>query len=203
MLFLIFLLLLSLSGLTLLSACDVGRRYDNEAVIDGVVLLRNKTHKKSLAARCTWDGDAENMEFTVPDEYCGYKVVCLGRKGNPGFTGNPGPFDVWLPDELNGLERRGSYGFMPEAANSENTVKLNFVINIGKYVSELEQIGNGGLYGYGVKNEDGSEDIRTYYRVKIYYNIDEGNSTFYSEDGDIYYKSNGQKVTYRSFFLSD
>lgn len=181
-----------------LGGCDNGNRYNNESVVDGVVLLRNKLHKKSLAARCFWDGDTDNMVFTVPDEYYGYKIKCLGEKGRPGFCGNPGPFRVLLPNEIDGNESIVHYYYEPSSATAENTVNLNFTVNIGKYVNEFEQISNGGLYGYGIKNEDRNETINAYYRVKINYVIDSDNATFYSKDGDIYYKSNDKMVEYRN-----
>ena len=180
-----------------LAACDNGNRYDNETVVDGIVLLRNKLHKKSLAECCFWDGDKDNMEFTVPEEYCGYKVKCLGEKGRPGFCGNPGSFKVYLPRTLDGFDSIVQYHYEPDAATSENTTNLNFTVNIGKYVDEIEKIGKGGLHGYGFKNDDGSETIKAYYRVTIFYNVDSGNSTFFSKDGDIYYKKSGQMVDYR------
>ncbi|MDE7083863.1 MAG: hypothetical protein K2O81_01310 [Clostridia bacterium] len=179
----------------LISACDIGRYYDSKTVNDGVVLMRNKHCKKSLAAYCEWDGDKNNMEFTVPDEYCGYKVKCLGAKGNPGFTGNPGSFGVRLPDKIDGYTCISLlYGYVPD---TDKTVSLNFTVNIGKYICELQQISSGRLYGYGIINDDKSEDIIVYYDVKVYYNVDSENQTFYSKDGDLYYKSNGKIVEYR------
>ncbi len=176
------------------SACDFGSKYDNESVVDGVVLLRNQTHKKSLAARCEWDGDMRNMQFTVPDEYCGYKVVCLGEKGNPGFSGRPSPFSVSLPDELDGLINVGGYTFIPEEMNAENTVILDFTVNIGKYVAEIERLYKSTLIGYGVF--EGEYVTQKYYRVNIYYNIDAENTVFYSKNGDVYYKATDKIYRY-------
>ena len=195
--FLLFILLVLLSSLTFFSACDIGRRYDNGSVVDGVYLMRNKLYKKSLAARCLWDGDTGNMVFTVPDEYCGFKVKCLGAKGNPGFTGNPGSFEVRLPKTIDGFDSIVQYHYEPDEATSENTTNLNFIVNLGKYVNEIEEISKGALVGYGFKNNEGEYIVEAYYNVQIYYNIDSDNSTFYSKDGDIYYKSNDQMVTYR------
>ncbi|MCM1546659.1 MAG: hypothetical protein NC033_06475 [Clostridiales bacterium] len=180
------------------SACDTGQRYSNTEVVDRIALCSNKLYKKSLAKYCEWDGDMNSMEFTVPDEYNGYKVKCLGAKGNPGFTGNPGSFGVRLPNKIGGYESIVKCMYEPGDANPENTTDLNFTVYIGKFVDELEQIENGGLYGYGVNDIGGVGDkVEHYYRVKITYVINSDNSAFYSQDGDIYYKSNNKKVQYR------
>ena len=179
-----------------LGGCDIGRRYDNEGVIDNVVLLRNKLYKKSLAAYCEWDGDENNKEFTVPDEYCGYKVKCLGKKGNPGFTGNPRSFMVVLPDVLNGLTQLTRYAFEPYDKNAENTIEIEFIVNIGKSFNEFVEINKTSLYGFGEINDDGRVIVKAYYNITTHFNVDIDNSTFYSKDGDIYYKSSGKMVEY-------
>lgn len=189
----IFVILMSV--ISFLSACDIGSRYGNYSSVGGVELMSNKTHKKSLASRCEWDGDANSMEFTVPDEYDGYKVKCLGAKGNPGFSGRPSPFSVFLPSELDGLNSLGAYTFVPDDCTSENTINLNFTVNIGKSVSEIERIRKTALYSYG-KRSNGQEETIRYYNMNIYFNVDGENKTFYSQGGDIYYRSSGKKVDY-------
>lgn len=181
-----------------LAGCDIGRRYDNETVVSGVVLLRNKLHKKSLAARCIWDGNTDNMEFTVPDEYCGYKVKCLGAKGNPGFTGDPGSFGVRMPNIIDGYYMVNNYSSFPPMVSEADITIFDFTVYIGNYVNEIEQINKESFYGYGIKNVGTADVVENYYKIIIVYIVDSDNATFYSKDGDIYYKSNDQMIEYRS-----
>lgn len=184
-----------LSGLFILPACDIGSNYKNYSMVDGVFMMSNDKVEKSLAAYCEWDGDVSNREFTVPDEYAGFKVKCLGAKGNPGFSGKPSPFSVQLPYEIDGLKNLGSYSFVPDDCTSANTFDLRFTVNIGKNVSEIMWIRKSALYAYGTYS-NGQENILKYYNMDIYYNVDGENKTFYSQGGDMYYRSNGEKVRY-------
>ncbi|MCM1546660.1 MAG: hypothetical protein NC033_06480 [Clostridiales bacterium] len=190
-----------LCGLISFSACDTGQRYSNTEIVDGIALCSNKLYKKSLAKYCEWDGDMNSMEFTVPDEYNGYKVKCLGAKGNPGFTGDPGSFRVHMPDIINGYESLGYYSDLPPTATAEQSVNLEFKVNLGKYVNEITNISKTNIFGYGTINYDDegkrSEEPAVFYCINTYYIVNADNSAFYSQDGDIYYKSNNKKVQYR------
>ena len=181
--------------LIICSACDSGRLYGNDTMVDGVYLSCNKSSKKAYAFVCVWDGDKNDMEFTVPDEYCGYKVNRLGAKGVGGFTGNPGSFGINIPDKVEGYDVISGCTSIDDTLTSENNFYLNFTVNIGKYVDTIGKISNESFYACGVKGEE--EIIQTYCIVKIYYNVASENSTFYSKDGDIYYKSSGKMIEYR------
>lgn len=193
------LLLIAIISVSVLSACDIGSRYGNWTTVDGVILASNKTHKKSLSSSCEWDGDKTNMQFTIPDEYDGFKVTDLGAKGNPGFSGKPSDFTVRLPSELDGLKSCAGYGFVPDEMNAGNTVVLNFTVNIGKLVKTIDRLTKYEIIGYGVY--DDAYIAQLYYKVVINYVIDAENETFYSMGGDVYYKSNNKIYDYKGLHL--
>ena len=171
----------------LLCSCADSPFNKNNYYEDGVWLSYNSLSHKAYVGAFLWDGDENNMEFTVPDTYGGYKITTLG-----GASGKSHPFGVELPSEYKGKRALASCQELPGNATSENTFELTFTICFGKNIDTLlEQLSRYEKFG-----EAGSEVADTFYVINYYYICSEENETFYSKDGVLYLKSNDEKAKF-------
>lgn len=178
--------ILSISILIGLCSCYVS--WETAGYVDGLWTCYNTSTKKACVGNYKWDGDESKMEITVPDTYEKYKITSLG-----GATSTKGIlFGPIIPRELNGRVYDGSFFQLPEEANSENTVMLNFTVHLGKYIDTLFNR----LWRYEKYTAENNYDDYVYYVYKYYYICSEENETFYSKDGVLYLKSNDEKATY-------
>lgn len=178
--------ILSVSILFGLCSCYVF--WESAEFVDGLWTEYNTLTKKAYVGRYDWDGDESKMEITVPDTYEKYKITSLGGVS----SSKPLIFGPETPHELNGMVYDGSYDKLPEEANSENTVALNFTVHLGKYIDSL--YGRHNRYERFKSKSDEIDYI--FYIFNYYYVCSEENETFYSKDGVLYLKSNDEKATY-------
>ena len=174
-----------------LPGCFSAVLYEYAGEENGVSFYANKYTKQAFARPLAWDGDENSMVYTVPDTFNGYKVTQLG--GNHG-SGGISYFVVNLPAVYDGLESVTFFTNTPEEMTEENSEELVFTVNIGQNISTLER---GNIVSYCGYGEAATRTIEKYYIVKLYFNCDSGNSTFYSRDGVLYYKSNDQKAEFK------
>ena len=175
-----------------LGGCDTSFYYNDSTKTDDGVLIYYNTHSdKAFVARCEWDGNSQNMEFDIPDEISGCKVVRFGGYIGKGY---PLAFTVSLPQEIGGLQENNSINASQEE-KEQKAQDLIFTINLGKNVNELYYRGysDGSIYSYA--SADGSQTA--FYKVSYNYVCGEDNPTFYSRDGVLYYKSNDQKADFK------
>lgn len=152
---------------------------------DGWLIAHNKLTGKCFVGECEWNGDRRSMEMTVPDEHRGVPVTQLG-----GYTGGPGrkgPLDfcVFLNDKF--LKEKDEWSIMEDdGALTDNEYEtLTFTIHIGENLQSIERIL--GPYYY-LKGED------IVYRIDYYFIVSKKNETFYSKDGNLYYKEDDTPV---------
>ena len=186
--FLIAIGIVSVSASILFGLCSCFVFWEQAGYVDGLWISYNTLTKKAYVGYCKWDGDETNMEITVPDTYEDYKITSLGGVS----SSKPLVFGPESPREINGKLRGCSYFELPEEANSENTVELNFTIRIGKYINSLYK--RFGRYEEYTSEEDYND--KTFYVFNYYYICSEENETFYSKDGVLYLKSNDEKAKF-------
>ena len=151
---------------------------------DALRYYRNPLTRQAFAADIEWDGE-DGAVVTVPDEVHGYKVTALG-----GYSGRgvPSAFMLKVPETWDAGE---SFGDAQSAADDTNakSVVCTLTLRIGKNVSELNEVSCFGVQG---RDENGEE---TAWRFHGYVESDEGNETFYAEDGRLYTRADGKLVT--------
>lgn len=151
---------------------------------DALRYYRNPLTRQAFAADIEWDGE-DGAVITVPDEVHGYKVTALG-----GYSGRgvPSAFMLKVPETWDAGE---SFGDAQSAADDTNakSVVCTLTLKIGKNVSKLNEVSCFGVQG---RDENGEE---TAWRFHWYVECDEGNETFYAEDGRLYTRADGKLVT--------
>ena len=131
------------------------------------------------------------MEITIPDDYNGIPIKRVG-----GFSGIgvPSPFRIDLSQvymnapEGSELDMIWSYpdDELSVAYTIENVV---FQLHIGKNIEEIDFVFMDDYYPH--IDEDGTV---TFYHPVVYITCSEENTTFYSKDGKLYYKSTNALV---------
>ncbi len=138
---------------------------------------------KAIVDCWEWDGNKDNMEITIPDTCDGYQIVQLG--GYIGY-GPPGDFQIYMPRTWR------AHIITSERLEMEEPyeiVELDFIVNIGKNVTKIEQ-----EIPTRYSRCDNADGSYTYYRVYAYVNCSEENPAFYSEDGRLYHRETGELV---------
>ena len=155
---------------------------------------------KTFICDIVWDGDFDNMEFTVPDRFKGRKLTDLG-----GYYGHGGGYcfsvmtgwremdggyliasDNWLTDE--------------ELALADTYHEYQFTINLGKNIREIVKSDFNRRWlldtvPLSEKQRSGDVEYEIVARLSYYFNVDLENETFYSEDGVVYWKETGKPAT--------
>lgn len=148
------------------------------AKISNLNISYNKITKECIASDFEWDGNTENMTFTVPDEYEGMKIKSLG--GAVGL-GAPTHFCVMVPQELHKEVVSGTATEDCIGIVDENTVTYSFTVNLGENIKNFE---NFSYQEYFMDKND-----KVIYIVEIKYECSESNKWAYSEDGKLYDKN--------------
>ena len=141
-----------------------------------------------------WDGNPENMSFTVPDEFEGHQITAFG-----GNYGQHRPFHIDISN--NNVSMRCDKGFLDSyQLDKDHTYdEYVFVINLGTNISEIKNIDKN-LYGARETTDDNGNDIyEMEYKISYYFNVAPENETFYSKDGKVYRRDNGMEVTELEF----
>ena len=167
--------------------------YDGEFVEDkGMFLGYSKSKKRAFVGQL--QGDWDNTDFVIPDEYRGYPVTTLGGVIGRGF---PCPFDFYLelPEEYREyddaqLSFATQFSVFDETGDGWETVI--FYITLGRNVRQIERATPcrylGIIAGY---DEDGLPIHDLLYKIVPYFTVPEENKTFYAEEGRLYYKNSG------------
>lgn len=148
--------------------------------------LHYETHylyKICFASYYTWPSGEKNAVLDIPDTCEGYRVVGLG-----GFVGSgaPSPFFVNIPDAQSICLESS----LPDHAQID---QYHLVINIGKYLREDTLIELDEYYHI---------EADRFVQILVSVNCSPENPWFYSEDGKLYRRSEGDLVE-GFFYYSD
>ena len=187
--------LLLVSFILCLSACDldgVAYFYSYAGEYNGFGIDVNKLANCCFVSGYTCTEYTEGMEITIPDDYNGIPIKRIG-----GFSGigAPSPFGIDLSqlymNAPEGSRYQSIFADHPDLFNiaDEYTVEeVVFQLHIGKNIEVVDFIMND---YYPHINEDGSI---IFYHPVVYITCSEENTTFYSKDGKLYYKSTNALV---------
>lgn len=174
--------LIALSAVVCLSAAACSLFYDMDD--DGKIAI-GYSHRYGRAFCCWlyWDGDIQNTDFTVPDEYDGCKMTDLGGYIGRGF---PCPFGICAGENCD----LDIIGYAPEGDEYEDLV---FTVRIGKNLRSAEYV-EGDLF-LGTIDGEGEERVTdVMYRIVYHFIVDEENPHFASKDGALINKETGETV---------
>ena len=150
------------------------------AKTDNLNLYYNKVTKSCLAGHFEWDGNVENMTFTVPDEYEGMKIKSLG--GTIGSA--PTLFYVMIPDSFQ--QQVVSHTCSEDCVGvvNKDTITYTFTVNLGKNIRHFEE------FTYKEYFMDANDNV--VYIVETKYECSADNKWAYSKDGKLYDKDTNQ-----------
>ena len=153
------------------------------AKINSLNIYYNKVTKSCIAGNFEWDGNNENMIFTVPDEYDGIKIKSLG-----GVVGKGAPvlFCVKIPESLHQDAVYSTESEECVGVINEDTVTYNFTVKLGKNIRNFEK------FTYKEYFMDANDNV--VYIVEIKYECTTENEWSYAEDGKLYDKNTDQLI---------
>ena len=163
-----------------------GRDYHQNAMAeqDGVRYYLRADRLRAFAGVCVWDGEGDTVDYCIPDRVKGAKVTSLGGLlYGTAFKKVPCGWGVELPETFRGAER---VSFLPQTDVTELTLTVR--LHLGRYVSEIEDLGESVPVGYYSAGE--SYIIRQRWVVTC----DERNGTYYAENGRLYCRGSGEPV---------
>ena len=168
------------------SACDLSEAsflYSETAEENGFSYGINRVGDSCFVSTYICEAYTEGIEITIPDEYDGVPVTCLGGYLN-GKTANP--FVIKLSD----CEQ--AYNDVPIYRIKEPYVikDISFVLHIGKNISDIEYVNMAKYYPYS--NDDGTVTV---YHPVVEIICAEENPLFYSKDGKLYDKKTEELIT--------
>lgn len=136
-----------------------------------------------------WDGNPDNMAFTVPDEFDGHQIKVFGGK-----YGQYRPFHIDIVHDDETFKCTKDLFDNYQLDNDHTYDEYVFVINLGANISEINIIDEN-LYGVRETTDDNGNSIdEIVYRISYYFNVDPENKTFYSENGVVYWKDTNEPV---------
>lgn len=140
---------------------------------------------EAFAAEYAWDGSEEGLTAAIPERYEGMGVTAIG-----GFYGRgvPCPFRASIPDSLKTIQ--GDYFITSSPFEGDTYENLVFHFAMSKNVREVRNAQPCYYLGVTVDNAD---DIL--YKVSYDWTVEKGNSTFYAEEGKLYYQSDHSLVS--------
>lgn len=145
--------------------------------INNLNIYYSKVTKECLASWFEWNGDTENMTFTVPDEYKNMKIKSLG---GPVGMGTPTSFHIMVPDSMH--PEVVSYAGSEECVGviNEDTVTYSFTVKLGKNIRYFDS--------FPYKEYYMDENDNVIYIVETKYECATENKWAYSKDGKLYDK---------------
>jgi hypothetical protein len=186
--------LLLVSFILCLSACDldgVAYFYSYAGEYNGFGIDVNKLANCCFVSGYTCTEYTEGMEITIPDDYNGIPIKRIG-----GFSGigAPSPFRIDLSQVYMNAPEGSEFDMIWRYPDDELSVAYTienvvFQLNIGKNIEEIDFVFMDDYYPH--INEDGTV---TFYHPVVYITCSEENTTFYSKDGKLYYKSTNALV---------
>ena len=186
--------LLLVSFLLCLSACDldgVAYFYSYAGEYNGFGIDVNKLANCCFVSGYTCTEYTEGMEITIPDDYNGIPIKRVG-----GFSGIgvPSPFRIDLSQVYMNAPEGSEFDMIWRYPDDELSVAYTienvvFQLHIGKNIEEIDFVFMDDYYPH--IDEDGTV---TFYHPVVYITCSEENTTFYSKDGKLYYKSTNALV---------
>lgn len=186
--------LLLVSFLLCLSACDldgVAYFYSYAGEYNGFGIDVNKLSNCCFVSGYTCTEYTEGMEITIPDDYNGIPIKRVG-----GFSGigAPSPFRIDLSQVYMNAPEGSEFDMIWRYPDDELSVAYTienvvFQLHIGKNIEEIDFVFMDDYYPH--IDEDGTV---TFYHPVVYITCSEENTTFYSKDGKLYYKSTNALV---------
>lgn len=186
--------LLLVSFLLCLSACDldgVAYFYSYAGEYNGFGIDVNKLANCCFVSGYTCTEYTEGMEITIPDDYNGIPIKRVG-----GFSGigAPSPFRIDLSQVYMNAPEGSEFDMIWRYPDDELSVAYTienvvFQLHIGKNIEEIDFVFMDDYYPH--IDEDGTV---TFYHPVVYITCSEENTTFYSKDGKLYYKSTNALV---------
>ena len=141
-----------------------------------------KAVKKAAVCGYTYDPESGNNVIEIPESYGDYPVKGLGGSIS---IGAPCPF--WI--DVKGIvyssliaPSEGSFDWYTNGKDYE-FVYYDLILNIGPDIREIYAVQDAYLGAY-----------RKLYIPRVYVNCDPANPHYYSEDGILYQKGNGEAV---------
>jgi hypothetical protein len=186
--------LLLVSFLLCLSACDldgVAYFYSYAGEYNGFGIDVNKLANCCFVSGYTCTEYTEGMEITIPDDYNG---IPIKRVGGFSGTGAPSPFRIDLSQVYMNAPEGSEFDMIWRYPDDELSVAYTienvvFQLHIGKNIEEIDFVFMDDYYPH--IDEDGTV---TFYHPVVYITCSEENTTFYSKDGKLYYKSTNALV---------
>jgi hypothetical protein len=186
--------LLLVSFILCLSACDldgVAYFYSYAGEYNGFGIDVNKLANCCFVSGYTCTEYTEGMEITIPDDYNGIPIKRVG-----GFSGigAPSPFRIDLSQVYMNAPEGSEFDMIWRYPDDELSVAYTienvvFQLHIGKNIEEIDFVFMDDYYPH--IDEDGTV---TFYHPVVYITCSEENTTFYSKDGKLYYKSTNALV---------
>lgn len=166
-LFLVLIMILSLTS------CNGYWCYFYERGIDSnpVIYYNDKTDE-AFVAEYILDGNLENLEINIPEEY---NDCIVNRLGGYYGTGVPTAFLIVLDGYVSTCK--------PDSL--EDVIELKIVINLTKNIIEIDEC----ALDYYITNEEKT------YKLSYCFNCPSDNKVFYTKDGQLYYKSDDSLVS--------
>ena len=148
------------------------------AKINNLNVCYNKVTGFCFAGAFEWDGNIENMTFTVPDEYEGMKIKSLGHNSTPALFYVMVP-ESFHPEVVSCTESEDCSGTV-----NEDAITYTFTVKLGKNIKHFED--------FTYKEYFMDADDNVVYIVEIKYECSPENTWAYSKDGKLYDKDTKQ-----------
>ena len=153
-----------------------------EGKAENLKIYYSNIARECIASTLEWDGNYDNMTFTIPDEYEGLKVKSLG--GVPGMA--PTEFFISIPEVMHPEATGTTEDEECIGETDEDTVTYSFTVNLGNNMRKFEH--------FAYKEYYMDENGKVIYIVEIHYECSPDNKWVYSQDGKIYDKKTNELI---------
>ncbi len=172
-----------------LSLCGCIGTYDNTSFETGLNFGYSTVRNDAFALDYYWDGTPETQTIVIPDEYEGMPLTAIG--GGIGLRGAPCHFNVDFNEQakqkLCSKATNWDYDSGISCSPFTESQTFTFHIQIGKNLQSIYALSLCNTI-VGSYEEDGQ--IHYFMAVLNYYiTCDEGNETFYSHNGKLFYRA--------------
>lgn len=168
-------IILVLMFIMMLASCDA---FNEKCILldNGLFIYYNEKEKTAIASSFDIPSLDTECEFIIPDKYNECVISTFGYVSNN--SKHPrSSFNIKITDSK----------FVCKETYDSMTIKpYSVTINLNQYINKIYEIDCEG-YWY-IEGED------VCYKIECYFIIPENNETFYSDNGNVYYKSNDSLV---------
>lgn len=166
--------------LILLSSCT-GEGFELY-IQDNVEYMLNPKKQIGFIGQQHWDCDLDNASLHIADEVGGCKIISFGGYYGIGSSNHFAIYLDYLIPNITFLDK-------DELPKEYEKIEIPFKIYLNKYLEHVD-LGEQPIEEYFIFNDSPN----TAYYITYYFICPEENITFYSNDGKLYYKSNGTLV---------